>query len=40
VVDDLGFKRGFIDARGAGSCHVAGAACYPGVRIVADVECR
>ena len=27
VVDDLGFKRGFVDAWGAGSCHVAKAAC-------------
>ena len=30
VVDDLGFKRGFVDAWGAGSCHVAGAACDCG----------
>ena len=30
VVDDLGFKRGFIDAGAAGSCHVAVAACDCG----------
>ena len=30
VVDDLGFKGGLVDARGAGSCHVAGAACGCG----------